>query len=122
MKRFFGIILAAFMIFGLAACGPENQTDKGESFVPKLDKSTVCKISVVGSYSNFEALEAEFDRFKEYYPNVEMCYTKIDGDYNNMIATVLKGNDAPNIFFSSKAMIGNSAYDEVFAQMENLAF
>ncbi len=121
MKRFFGIILAAFMIFGLAACGPENQTDKGESFVPKLDKSTACNISVVGSYSNFEALEAEFERFNEYYPNIKLTYTKIDGDYNKMIATVLKGNDAPNIFFSSKAMIGNSAYDEVFAQMENLS-
>ena len=121
MKKIFIIFMAALMILGLASCNFGNQEEKEESFAPKLDQSTVCKISIVGNYSNFEALEAEFDRFKEYYPNVEMSYTKIDGDYNNMIATVLKGNDAPNIFFSSKAMIGNSAYDEVFAQMENLA-
>ena len=121
MKRIFSIILAAFMILGLAACGSENQQGEGESFIPKLDKSTVCKISVVGNYSNFEALEVEFDRFKEYYPNVEMTYTKIDGNYNEMIATVLKGKDAPNIFFSFSSMIGNSAYDEVFSYMENLA-
>ena len=121
MKKIFIIFMVALMILGLASCNSGNQEEKEESFAPKLDQSTVCKISIVGNYSNFEALEAEFDRFKEYYPNVEMSYTKIDGDYNNMIATVLKGNDAPNIFFSSKAMIGNSAYDEVFAQMENLA-
>ena len=121
MKKIFIIFMVALMILGLASCNSGNQKEKEESFAPKLDQSTVCKISIVGNYSNFEALEAEFDRFKEYYPNVEMSYTKIDGDYNNMIATVLKGNDAPNIFFSSKAMIGNSAYDEVFAQMENLA-
>ncbi len=121
MKKIFIFFMVALMILGLASCNSGNQEGKEESFAPKLDQSTVCKISIVGNYSNFEALEAEFDRFKEYYPNVEMSYTKIDGDYDNMIATVLKGNDAPNIFFSSKAMIGNSAYDEVFAQMENLA-
>jgi len=49
-----------------------------------------------------------------------MSYTKID-DYNNAIATVLDGKDAPNIFFSFSWMIGNSAYDSVFALMENLA-
>jgi multiple sugar transport system substrate-binding protein len=119
MKRIFSIIPAIFMIFGLVACNSGNhQENKG--FVPKLDKSTVSKINIVGSYSNFEALEAEFDRFNEYYPNVEMSYTKID-DYNNLITTVLDGNDAPNIFFSFSWMTGNSAYDGVFAHMENLA-
>jgi len=120
MKRTLIVILAAFMIFGLAACGSGSRQEEQKVFEPKLDKNTACKISVVGSYSNFEALETEFDRFNEYYPNVEMSYTKID-DYNNSIATVLQGNDAPNIFFSFGWMIGNSAYDSVFAHMENLA-
>jgi len=120
MKRIFCIILTAFMVFALAACGSGDQQESRDGFEPKLDKTTACKISVVGSYSNFEALEAEFDRFNEYYPNVEMSYTKID-DYNNAIATVLDGKDAPNIFFSFSWMIGNSAYDSVFALMENLA-
>ena len=120
MKRIFSIILAAFMILGLTACNSKKQQKNQASFTPALDPSTACKISVVGTYSNFEALEAEFDRFNEYYPNVEMSYTKID-DYNNSIATVLNGNDAPNIFFSFSWMTGNSAYDSVFAHMENLA-
>lgn len=120
MKRIISIILAAFMILGLAACSSGNRKKNNESFVPKLDKSTACKINIAGTYDNFEALEAEFDRFNEYYPNVEMSYTKID-DYNKLIGTVLNGNDAPNIFFSFSWMIGNSAYDEVFAHMENLA-
>ena len=117
MKKVFSIILMGLMVICLAACGPNNGKSK---FKPKLDKETECKIKIVGTYSNFEALEAEFDRFNEYYPNVELSYTKID-DYNNSIATVLDGNDAPNIFFSFSWMTGNSAYDSVFAKMENLA-
>ena len=120
MKRILVILLAAFMIFAFAACNPENPQNANKEFAPKLDTNTACKISIVGTYSNFEALEAEFDRFNEHYPNVELSYTKID-DYNNAISTVLNGNDAPNIFFSFAWMTGNSAYDDVFAHMENLA-
>ncbi len=120
MKKLFCVLLAAAMLLALAACNSAEQPEKGDTFVPKLDVSTACRISVVGSYSNFEALEAEFDRFNEYYPEVELSYTKID-DYNNSIATVLNGNDAPNIFFSFSWMIGNTAYDGVFDRMENLA-
>ena len=119
MKRFFSIVLVLFMILGLVACGSDNKQDQ-KVFTPKLDKETSCKIKIVGTYSNFEALEAEFDRFNEYYPNVELSYTKID-DYNNSIATVLQGNDAPNIFFSFSWMTGNSSYDSVFDHMENLS-
>lgn len=120
MKRIFCAILAALMIFCLAACGSKNGNETAKKFEPKLNKDTEAKISVVGSYSNFEALEAEFERFNAYYPNVEFSYTKID-DYNNSIATVLEGKDAPNIFFSGSWMTGNAAYDSVFAHMENLA-
>ncbi len=120
MKRFFSIILVVFVFLGLTACGSGKKQEEKEEFKPKLDTSTACKISIVGTYSNFEALEAEFDRFNEYYPNVELSYTKID-DYNNSIATVLNGKDAPNIFFSFSSWEGNSAYDSVFEHMENLA-
>ncbi|WP_028506187.1 ABC transporter substrate-binding protein [Ruminococcus sp. FC2018] len=120
MKKILSIILSAFMLLGLASCGSEEHKESKKGFEPKLDTDSACKINVAGSYSNFEALEAEFERFNEYYPNVEMCYTKID-DYNNSIATVLSGNDAPNIFFSFSWMMGNPAYDKVFDHMENLA-
>lgn len=119
MKKVISIILLVIMVLCLGACKSEKKQEK-EEFKPKLDTSTECKIRIVGTYSNFEALEAEFDRFNEYYPNVELSYTKID-DYNNSIATVLNGNDAPNIFFSFSWMTGNSTYDSVFDHMENLA-
>ena len=120
MKKIFAIILMVFMISVLASCQSGNNQNNQSGFVPKLDKTTSCVINIVGTYSNFEALEAEFDRFNEYYPDVELKYTKID-DYNNSIATVLNGKDAPNIFFSFSWMTGNSAYDSVFEHMENLA-
>ena len=120
MRRVFRIVLVILMAFALAGCKGDKDKDKDKEFKPALDAETECKISIVGTYSNFEALEAEFDRFNEYYPNVEFSYTKID-DYNNSIATVLNGKDAPNIFFSGSWMAGNPAYDSVFEHMENLA-
>ena len=117
MKRVLTVLLALLLVLLAASCGKKTED---ETFAPALDTETACKISVVGSYDNFEALEAEFDRFNEYYPNVELSYTKID-DYNNAIATVLSGNDAPNVFFSFSWMTGNQAYDGVFARMEDLA-
>ena len=70
------------IILCLAACGKKEEPKSQESkagFVPKLDTKTECSITVVGHYNNFEALEAEFNRFSKYYPNVKMTYTFMDG-------------------------------------------
>ena len=119
MKKLICTLLTICTLVSLAACGTTNgKTDEG--FKPTLDTSTSCSITVVGSYDNFEALEAEFDRFNEYYPNVRLKYVKLD-DYNNTLGTVLEGNNKPNIFFSYAGMNGNRSYDSVFAHMEDLS-
>ena len=85
MKKIIYMLLAVVMVFGLSACGSENQeAATEEGFNPSLETSTDCHITVAGGYDNFEALEAEFDSFNSYYPNVELMFTKVD-DYNNMI-------------------------------------
>ncbi len=122
MKKWICVILALCTLVVLTACGsntkqPEQQT---AGFKPALNTGTDCKITVAGNYDNFEALEAEFDKFNEYYPNVKLSYVKLD-DYNNMLGTVLTGNDKPNIFFSYTWMIGNEQYSSVTAQMEDLS-
>ena len=122
MKRIMCMFLAVLMILGLAACGAEKQeaapTEAG--FKPALDSSSSCHISVAGGYSNFEALEAEFDRFNEYYPNVDLTFTKVD-DYNNMIGMVLNGNDAPDIYVNYSWMYGRDQYQDSIDHAENLA-
>ncbi len=99
MKKTISVILVILMILNLAACDSKNPEKGAEDtgFKPLLDTSVKCNIKVAGGYDNFEALEAEFDRFNKYYPNAELVYTKVD-DYNNMIGTVLNGNDAPDIY------------------------
>ena len=87
MKKTLCLFLAALMLLGLAACGSEKQeaataaapapaAAAEEGFQPALDPETSCEITVAGGYDNFEALEAEFDRFNEYYPNVGLMYTR----------------------------------------------
>ena len=114
-------MLSALMAMELTACGTgieEPQSDAG--FSPALDTSISCRINVAGGYDNFEALEAEFDHFNEYYPNVELTYTKVD-DYNNMIGTVLNGNDAPDIYVNYSWMYGREQYSSSIEHAEDLS-
>ena len=120
MKKLICIILAICTVLSLTACGAKAQEETAAEFKPALDTNTSCSITVAGSYDNFEALEAEFDRFNEFYPNVRFSYVKLD-DYNNTLGTALEGNEAPNIFFSYTWMIGSEKYDTVSAHMEILS-
>ena len=121
MKKIICMFLAVLMVFGMTACGSGKQeASAGKGFKPSLDTSVSCHIDVAGSYDNFEALEAEFDRFNDHYPNVELKFTKID-DYNNMIGTVLDGNDAPDIYVNYSWMYGREQYQSSIDHAENLA-
>jgi len=116
------MITALCAVVSLTACGSKAQVETAPAgeFVPALDTSTECSITVAGSYDNFEALEAEFDRFNEMYPNVQLSYVKLD-DYYNILDTVLEGQDSPNIFFTNAGMFGNEKYDHIFVHTEDLA-
>ena len=121
MRKTMRVFLGMLTILGLAASGPVNQEAKAaEDFQPTLDTSSDSRINVAGNYDNFEALEAEFDRFNEYYPDVELTYTKID-DYHNMIGTVLNGNDAPDIYVNNSWMYGREQYKDSIDHAEDLA-
>ena len=115
------MFLAVLMILSLAACGSEKQEPAAEEgFSPAMDTSTECSVIVAGGYDNFEALEAEFDSFNEYYPNVELAFTKVD-DYNNMIGMVLDGNDAPDIYVNYSWMYGRDQYKSSIDHAEDLS-
>ena len=121
MKKITCMILAAAMVFSLGACNKtSHQANVDETFKPSMDTSVSGQIKIVGGYDNFEALEAEFDLFNEFYPNVELTYTKVD-DYSNMIGTVLNGNDAPDIYVNYSWMYGRDQYKSSIEHAENLA-
>lgn len=121
MKKVMCVFLSIMLIHGMSACGVEKQEETvQEGFKPSMDTSVKASIKIAGGYDNFEALEAEFDRFNEYYPNVELVYTKVD-DYNNMIGTVLSGNDAPDIYVNYSWMYGRDQYKASIDYAENLA-
>ena len=122
MKKIMCMFLTVLMILALASCGSEKQEPAAEKegFSPALDPSTEGSVIVAGGYDNFEALEAEFDAFNEYYPNVELAFTKVD-DYNNMIGMVLDGNDAPDIYVNYSWMYGREQYQSSIDHAEDLA-
>lgn len=120
MKKMISIILVMSVVVSLMACGGKKPEETSGVFSPALDTNTSCSITVAGSYDNFEALEAEFDRFNEMYPNVQLSYVKLD-DYSNILGAALEGDDAPNIFFSYAWMIGNDKYAPVLSHMEDLS-
>ena len=109
------------MLLSLAACGEKKpDAPATDAFKPALDTAVSCHITVAGGYDNFEALEAEFDRFNKYYPNVELAFTKVD-DYNNMIGMTLNGSDAPDIYVNYSWMYGREQYKSSIDHAENLA-
>ncbi len=120
MRKMLCAILAVLLAVVPVICGTGALAESAGEFQPKLDTGTRCTITVVGSYSNFEALEAEFEIFNEYYPDVTLKYLKPD-DYNNLLGTVLESPNAPNIFFSNPCMIGNEKYQTVVDHMEDLS-
>ena len=122
MKKIMCMFLMVLMILALASCGSEKQEPAAEKegFSPALDPSTEGSVIVAGGYDNFEALEAEFHAFNEYYPNVELAFTKVD-DYNNMIGMVLDGNDAPDIYVNYSWMYGRDQYKSCIDHAEDLA-
>ena len=94
---------------------------EGEGFTPALDTSASVTLLVAGHYDNFEAIEAEFALFRQYYPNVKLKYEKID-DYNNNIGKALRlGEEAPDIFFTYPSMVGQERFLRVFDAVEDLS-
>ena len=92
-------VLLLVLVLCLTACAAKEGPKAPEAavgFAPKLDTKTDCSITVVGHYNNFEALEAEFNRFAAYYPNVKMNYTFLD-NYNGIVVTALNSSEAPDI-------------------------
>ena len=123
-KKWGACALLLLLVLCLTACSGKEETpttpETATGFVPKLDKNTDCSIRVVGHYKNFEALEAEFNRFAEYYPNVKMNYTYLD-NYNGIIVTALSSSEAPDIFFTYPWMAYRDGYGSVYETAENLA-
>ena len=121
MKKniFVGLHIVAAMAT-LVSCNQEQPKQYGGGFVPALNTNISCKIRIVGDYKKFEALEAEFHRFRYFYPHVNFSYKRLE-DYNNSIGAYLEGNEKPNIFFTYSYMVGNSKYDSVFAHAEDLS-
>ena len=109
------ISLSLVVVLLLQGCGSKEKEKK--TFVPKYDRNTEFSLTVVGSYSNFESLEAEFERFYEYYPNASLQYVTMD-DYNNVISSALVNSEPPDIFTTNTWMVGNEKYNDLFDSCE----
>ncbi|MBQ7613957.1 MAG: carbohydrate ABC transporter substrate-binding protein [Butyrivibrio sp.] len=113
MRTLFSLSMAAMLL--LQGCG--NQKKEEVPFTPKYDKDTEFSLTVAGSYGNFESLEAEFERFYEYYPKANLQYVNLD-DYNNVISSAIAGSEPPDIFTTNGSMIGNEKYNDMFNACE----
>jgi len=120
MKKTLSIILSLSLAVMLLLQGCSSRKKADAPFVPKYDKDAEFSLTVAGSYSNFESLEAEFERFYEYYPNASLQYVTMD-DYNNVISSALVNSEPPDIFTTSSWMIGDDTYNDLFDSCEVLS-
>lgn len=115
-RLFAAAVVCACAALTLAGC----RKGKSGQFVPRYGKDRQDSVYIAGHYTNFEALEAEFDRFKEYYPSVELRYEGLD-NYNASIIPAVRGEDPPDIYFTFIWMLDKPAYRPLFEDAENLA-
>ena len=113
---------SAALVLALAAgCSSSTTTGSGSAeFKAALDTSQEITLKVVGDYSNFEALETQFDEFNKIYPNVHLSYTKVD-NYNTGIVEALNAtDDAPDLYMMGDFMFTNSKFSANVAMAEDL--
>ena len=120
MKR---IQFAVCCIFAVLVCGLCMSCQKKEgaksAFKARLSPDTKCRISIAGNYKNFEALEAEFDRFNEFYPGIELTYSYLD-NYRTTIKSALSSEAAPDIYMTFPWMLDWEEYKILLDCAENL--
>ncbi len=118
LKKLCVVISATTMVLTMTSCGQDENNNA--EFKPALSTETECQLKVAGSYSNFESLESEFERFYEYYPNVNLNYVCLD-DYDNTIASALISDEAPDIYVTASWMLDEDRMAPVLEHAEVLS-
>ena len=117
MKKITLAILTLSLFAGfLVSC----KKSSAKVFKPRLAPETKCQIHIVGNYKNFEALEAEFDRFNEFYPDVELSYSYLD-NYKATIKSAMASDAAPDIYMTFPWMLDKSDYKDVLDSAQNMS-
>ena len=118
LRTMVAMALVMTLVLGLCGCGQSRTVSK--EFSPKYDTETGYKLSVAGTYSNFESLESAIERFYTYYPNGEIAYTYLD-DYRNTIGPALAGQEPPDIYVVQPWMYGDEHFTSLFDGAEVLS-
>ena len=119
MKKITLAIVTLSLLAGLfTSCNKKSAAEK--AFKPRLATDTKCQIHIAGNYKNFEALEAEFDRFNEFYPDVELSFSFLDS-YNSTIKSALAGDSAPDIYMTFQWMLDRPEYKDLFASAQDMS-
>ena len=115
MKKITALLLAAALMLSLAACGSgasaapettaaaaaaaETEAAVETGFVPALDTDMEATLYFAGSWGNFEALDQVALNFREYYPNVEVVYSKLS-DYRSDLANKFATGEEIDLFMT----------------------
>ena len=119
MKKITLAIITVSLLAGLfLSCNKKSSTSR--AFSPRLAADTKCQVHIVGNYKNFEALEAEFDRFNEFYPDVELSYTYLD-NYKVTIKSAMASDVAPDIYMTFQWMLDKADYKEVLDSAQDMS-
>lgn len=123
MKKQCSLLLAAGMSAAILLTGcqkaeaqPEQAVQNG-GFAPSMDTAAQLELTVYGSWSNFEALEAVALDWNEIYPNVTISYSKID-DYNKQLDAIVTAAEKPDMvlfgttdYYANKDAIADALVD-----------
>ena len=114
------LVLMALALFAILFISCNKKSSAAKNFTPRLAGDTKCQIHIAGNYKNFEALEAEFDRFNEFYPDVELTYSYLD-NYKSTIKSAMASDAAPDIYMTFQWMLDKADYTNVLDSAEDMS-
>ena len=119
--RFTGTVLAigvaaSMVLCGCTGSGTTEKESSAEGFTPRLDTEAEVSLNVVGSYSNFEALEQVIADFNEYYPNVEITYEEMTSFGDSILSRCASGSNVDIIFFAQEWYDGMEELEENYLE------
>jgi multiple sugar transport system substrate-binding protein len=116
--RFLAFLMILTFMTGFFLSCNKKSTD-AQKFKPRLSADAKCQIRIVGNYKNFEAMEAEFDRFNEFYPEVELTYSYLD-NYKSTIKSAISSTSAPDIYMTFPWMLDRQDYKTILDSAEDI--
>ena len=106
VKRLFMFLVAMVLVFNLTACGNSKDNSNVSNKDAESDETVTLKFMYFGTVLEKEAVAKMVESFEESHPNIKIDPIHVpDSDYNTKMATLVAGNNEPDIAYLNESQL-----------------